>query len=172
MPHLPDARFQRSVVYLCAHTEEGAMGLIINKVLDSLTLPELIAQLDIPPDETKPEKVHFGGPVETSRGFVLHSCDYIESSTVVVGHGLALTATVEILRAIARGTGPQQWMVALGYADWGPGQLDAELQANAWLHGSASEDIVFDPQNDSKWERAIQEIGVDISMLSSESGHA
>jgi putative transcriptional regulator len=172
MPHLPDTRFQRTVIYLCAHSEEGAMGLIVNKVLDSLTLPELVAQLDIPTEGSKPEKVHFGGPVDTSRGFVLHSCDYIETGTVVVGHGLALTATIEILRAITRGDGPQQWLVALGYANWGPGQLDAELQANAWLSGPPDETLLFDPADEAKWERAIKLIGIDLSMLSSEAGHA
>jgi putative transcriptional regulator len=173
MPQMSDTRFQRSVVYVCAHTAEGAMGLIVNKVLDSLTIPELMTHLGVSTDDTvKPERVHFGGPVETSRGFVLHSCDYVEAGTLVIGHDLALTATVEILRALARGEGPQQRLVALGYADWGPGQLDSELQANAWLHGPAAEAIVFDGANDSKWERAMRQLGIDVSMLSSESGHA
>jgi putative transcriptional regulator len=173
MPQMIDVRFQRSVVYICAHTAEGAMGLIVNKVLDSLTIPELMAHLGVSTGEpVKTEQVHFGGPVETSRGFVLHSCDYVEAGTLVIGHDLALTATVEILRALSRGEGPQQRLVALGYADWGPGQLDAELQANAWLHGPAEETIVFDAENDSKWARALRKLGIDISMLSSEAGHA
>jgi putative transcriptional regulator len=149
------------------------MGLVINKVLDSLTVPELMAHLDVPTEQPlKPEKVHFGGPVETTRGFVLHSNDYVDDGTQLVGDGLALTATLDILRAIGRGEGPRQILLALGYAGWGPGQLDAEIQANSWLHAPADNSIVFEIDNDAKWERAVSRIGIDARMLSSEAGHA
>ena len=173
MPQMQDSRFQKSVLYLCVHTERGAMGLVINKVLDSLTVPELMAHLDVPTEQPlKPEKVHFGGPVETTRGFVLHSNDYVDDGTQLVGDGLALTATLDILRAIGRGEGPRQILLALGYAGWGPGQLDAEIQANSWLHAPADNSIVFEIDNDAKWERAVSRIGIDARMLSSEAGHA
>jgi putative transcriptional regulator len=173
MPQMRDIRFQKAVLYICAHTEEAAMGLVINKVLDSLTMPELMAHLEVPTERPLPaDKVHFGGPVETARGFVLHSCDYVDEGTLIVGHGLALTATLDILRAIGRGEGPRQCLLALGYAGWGPGQLDAEIQANSWLHAPADESIVFDQQHDTKWERAIARLGVDARMLSTEAGHA
>jgi putative transcriptional regulator len=173
MPQMQDARFHKSVLYLCAHTAEGAMGLVINKVLDSLTIPELMAHLEVPTETPMPaKKIHFGGPVETARGFVLHSTDYCDGGTRVVGNGLALTATLDILRAIGRGEGPRRTLLALGYAGWGPGQLDAEIQANSWLSVSADEQIVFDPQHDTKWERAIGRLGFNAGMLSSEAGHA
>jgi putative transcriptional regulator len=173
MPQMRDIRFHKSVIYICAHTPDGAMGLVINKTLDSLTVPELMEHLSVDTEsELKPTKVHFGGPVETARGFVLHSCDYVEEGTLVVGHDLALTATLDILRAIGRGSGPRQTMLALGYAGWGPGQLDIEIQANSWLHAPADEAIVFDPVHDTKWERAIGRLGIDARMLSTEAGHA
>jgi putative transcriptional regulator len=173
MPAMSDIRFQRSLIYLCAHSAEGAMGLVVNKVLDSLTVSDLMAHLEIPTEVSLPRsKVHFGGPVETARGFVLHGCDYVEEGTLVVGHDLALTATLDVLRAIGRGSGPRQTMLALGYASWAPGQLDEEIQANAWLSGTADETLIFDTDNERKWERAIARLGIDIAMLSSQSGHA
>jgi putative transcriptional regulator len=173
MPRMQDSRFQKSVLYLCVHTERGAMGLVINKVLDSLTVPELMAHLEVPTEAPlKPERVHFGGPVETTRGFVLHSDDYVDEGTQQVGDGLALTATLDILRAIGRGEGPRQVLVALGYAGWDPGQLDAEIQANSWLHAPADKAIVFDANNEAKWEHAVSRIGIDARMLSPEAGHA
>jgi putative transcriptional regulator len=173
MPQMQDARFHKSVLYICAHTAEGAMGLVINKVLDSLTLPELMEHLEVPTETAMPpEKIHFGGPVETARGFVLHSADYTDEGTLIVGDGLALTATLDILRAIGRGEGPSETLLALGYAGWGPGQLDAEIQANSWLSVQVDKGIVFDLQNDTKWERAIGRLGIDAGMLSSEAGHA
>jgi putative transcriptional regulator len=173
MPGMRDIRFQRSVVYICAHSAEGAMGLVVNKTLDSLTLPELMAHLKIPAEiALKPGKVHFGGPVETARGFVLHSADYVEDATMVVGDSFALTATLDVLRAIGRGQGPRQSLLALGYASWSPGQLDSEIQANVWLQGSADETLVFDTDDDGKWYRAIAGLGIDARMLSTEAGHA
>jgi putative transcriptional regulator len=173
MPQMRDSRFHRSVLYICAHSEDGAMGLVINKVLDSLTLPELMAHLEVPTEAPlTPEKIHFGGPVETARGFVLHSDDYVDDGTQIIGRGLALTATLDILRAIGRGEGPRRTLLALGYAGWGPGQLDAEIQANSWLSVPADDAIVFDQQINTKWERAIGRLGIDAGMLSGEAGHA
>jgi putative transcriptional regulator len=174
MPQMPDQRFARSVIYLCAHSEsDGAMGLVINKPLGALTLAELFAQLDITPQgQVEARPVHFGGPVETGRGFVLHTADYREEATMHVDGNIAVTATLEILRAIGRGEGPRRCLFTLGYAGWGPGQLDAEIQANGWLCVAADDGIVFDADHDGKWRRALAKLGADLSTLSSAAGHA
>lgn len=173
MPQMQDHRFARSVIFLCAHNDEGAMGLVVNKLIDSLTLPELLQQLGITAERLDGSAtVHFGGPVEAGRGFVLHSTDYAEDGTLVVGNNVALTATLDILRAMGRGEGPRRSLLALGYAGWGPGQLDAEIQANGWLHVAADEEIVFDASLADKWQRALAKLGVDLIALSGEAGHA
>lgn len=173
MPQMQDRRFERSVILLCAHNEDGAMGLVINKLIDSLTLPELLTQLGIDGDGLRGKAhVHFGGPVESGRGFVLHSADYNEEGTITVGGNLALTATLDILRAIGRGDGPRRSLLALGYAGWGPGQLDAEIQANGWLHVAADEGIVFGEDFKDKWQRALGKLGIDPIALSGDAGHA
>jgi putative transcriptional regulator len=173
MPQMQDRRFERSVILLCAHNEDGAMGLVINKLIDSLTLPELLTQLGIDGDGLRGNAhVHFGGPVESGRGFVLHSDDYTEEGTITVGGHLALTATLDILRAIGRGGGPRRSLLALGYAGWGPGQLDAEIQANGWLHVAADEGIVFGDDFKDKWQRALGKLGIDPIALSGDAGHA
>ena len=174
MPQMLDQRFARSVIYLCAHSEEaGAMGLVINKPLGSLTMGELFSQLDISPSGIVKERpVHFGGPVEAGRGFVLHTADYNEEATLVFGGNIAVTATFEILRAIGKGKGPRQSLFALGYAGWAPGQLDAEIQANGWLSVAADDDIIFDSDYDGKWRRVLGKLGIDLSKLSSDAGHA
>ena len=173
MPNMADPRFARSVIYLCAHSAEGAMGLVVNRLIDSLTFPSLLEQLGIEPGpRLASTPVHFGGPVESSRGFVLHSVDYVQESTLVIDESIALTATVDVLKAIASGGGPQRRVLALGYAGWAPGQLDAEIQANGWLLVPPDEEIVFGPRNDDKWNRAIAKLGIDLSLLSSEAGHA
>jgi putative transcriptional regulator len=174
MPQMEDPRFARSVVYLCAHSAEGgAMGLVINKLLGSLTMEELFTHLEIaPPRSDPPQPVHFGGPVEAARGFVLHTADYREEATLVVDGNIAVTATLDILRAIGRGAGPRRSLLALGYAGWAPGQLDSEIQANGWLSVAADDDLVFDADLDGKWQRALAKLGVDLSMLSSAAGHA
>lgn len=173
MPQMQDHRFTRSVIFLCAHNDEGAMGLVVNKLIDSLTLPELLQQLGIEAESLRgPEAVHFGGPVEAGRGFVLHSTDYAEDGTLVVGDDVALTATLDILRAMGRGEGPRRCLLALGYAGWGPGQLDAEIQANGWLHVAADEDIVFGTSLTDKWQRALAKLGIDPLSLSGDAGHA
>jgi putative transcriptional regulator len=175
VPQMCDPFFARSVVYLCAHSEEGgAMGLIINKMIDSLTINELYAQLKIEPvmRSDRPQPLYFGGPVAPGHGFVLHSADYREEETLGIGDEFALTATLDILRAKGQGEGPRQCLVAVGYAGWGPGQLDAEIQANGWLSVAADQEIVFDPDHDGKWHRALAKLGIDLSSLSSDAGHA
>jgi len=173
MPQMADPRFARSVVYLCAHSADGAMGLVVNRLIDSLTFQNLLEQIGVEQSSTADDMpIHFGGPVESSRGFVLHTADYVQDSTLVIEDDIALTATMDVLKAIARGEGPQRRVLALGYAGWGAGQLDAEIQANGWLLVPADLDLVFDDDNDSKWERAMAKIGIDLSLLSSEAGHA
>jgi putative transcriptional regulator len=173
MPGMQDPRFAKSVIYMCAHNAEGAMGLVVNRTFESLTFPDLLEQLEI---ETTPRteriSVHFGGPVETGRGFVLHSPEYLQDGSLVVDAGFALTATVDILKDIAKGAGPRRCLLALGYAGWGPGQLDSEIRANGWLNVAADDDLVFDDTLDTKWERAMAKIGIDPSMLSGFAGHA
>jgi len=173
MPQMQDPRFARSVILMCAHNEERAMGLVINKLIDQITIDELLKQLKIdgqgPGDRTH---VHFGGPVEASRGFVLHSADYVETGTLVVGGEFALTATLDILRAIGRGDGPTRSILALGYAGWGPGQLDAEIQANGWLTVAPDNDIVFGGEHCDKWQRALAKLGVQPAALSAAAGRA
>ena len=173
MPQMKDDRFMRSVVYVCAHTSDGAMGLVINKIVESVNFPELLDQLNIDSESANPEiRVHFGGPVETGRGFVLHSADYAQDATLVINEHFALTATVDILKSIANGEGPKKSILALGYAGWEPGQLDKEIQANGWLSLPADADLVFDVRPNTKWEKAMGKIGIDFNMLSGQAGHA
>ncbi|MBW7850466.1 MAG: YqgE/AlgH family protein [Rhodospirillales bacterium] len=173
MPQMRDPRFARTVVYICAHTAEGAMGLVVNRVLDALTFPDLLEQLDI---ESTPLceqiRIHFGGPVEAGRGFVLHSTDFIQESTLKVDDRVALTATIDMLRAIAEGRGPQRSMLALGYAGWSAGQLDGEIRENVWLNTPADDDLLFGNDLDQKWESAMTKMGIDLRMLSGDAGHA
>lgn len=172
MPNMSDPRFERSVVYMCAHSAEGAMGLVINRLIDSLTFPELLQQLGIDLGPKSGEiRVHFGGPVESGRGFVLHSDDYLQDSTMVIDEGIALTATVDVLKDVSDGRGPRSALLALGYAGWGPGQLDSEIIHNGWLHAPADPDILFSPDIEGKWDRAIRKIGIDPSMLTMDAGH-
>ena len=171
MPQMEDRRFSRSVVFMCAHNAEGAMGLIVNKTVEQPSMGELLKQLSIEGDGFSRALVHFGGPVEAARGFVLHSTDYTEQATLVVGD-VGLTATMDILRAIGRGEGPRQRFFALGYAGWGPGQLDAEIQANGWLTVPSDNALLFDETIDDKWRRAIGKLGVDPFALSGDAGHA
>lgn len=173
MPGMRDARFARAVIYMCAHSQDGAMGLVINRLVGAISFPDLLRQLGIesavPTDEIH---VHFGGPVESGRGFVLHSTEYLQEASLNVDGQVALTATVDILRDIAVGLGPQRRLMALGYAGWGPGQLDSEIHSNGWLHCRADDALVFDEDLDSKWERAIGTLGVDVANLSDAAGHA
>lgn len=173
MPQMRDPRFARTVVYVCAHSAEGAMGLVVNRLFDALTFSDLLEQLGI--DATprcSDVRIHFGGPVEAGRGFVLHSTDYVAESTLVVDNEVALTATVDVLRAISEGSGPLLNLLALGYAGWSPGQLDQEILENVWLNVPADADLLFGKELDHKWERAIGKLGIDFGMLSGEAGHA
>lgn len=174
MPQMLDPRFARSVVYVCAHSEdEGAMGLVVNKLFDEVMMDELFTHLKLASSEiSRSCPVHFGGPVEPGRGFVLHTTDYRENATLVVGDGIGVTATLDILRAIGSGEGPRQSLLALGYAGWAPGQLDAEMQANGWLSAPADADLVFDSDWEGKWRRALAKLGIDLTLLSTEAGHA
>lgn len=173
MPGLQDPRFAKTVIYLCAHNADGAMGLVVNREIDAISFPDLLEQLDIEPSgDVEPIRVHFGGPVESGRGFVLHSPDYVQDTTMVVDTEVALTATIDILKAIAGGSGPRRRLLALGYAGWGPGQLDTEIKANGWLHVAADADLVFGADLEGKWQRAMGKLGIDPRMLSDEAGHA
>jgi putative transcriptional regulator len=177
MPAMVDKRFQRSVIYMCAHSEEGAMGLIINQPASHISFLELLEQLQIDATgrDTDPDdiRVHVGGPVETGRGFVLHSSDYFANeSTLAIDEHVSLTATVDILKAMARGRGPERALLALGYAGWSAGQLEREIHANGWLHCPADARLVFDTELDEKYHEAMSRIGIDPTHLVSEAGHA
>ena len=181
MPGMADTRFSRSVVYVCAHSEDGAMGIIVNKPAADTRFPDLLVQLDVIPSEelirlpSQAEKLQVlrGGPVETKRGFVLHTADFfLESATLPIDDGICLTATLDILRAIAIGSGPESAVLALGYAGLGAGQLESEIQANGWLHCAADPALLFDDGVETKYARALGKIGIDPAFLSSEAGHA
>jgi putative transcriptional regulator len=181
MPVMGDPRFERSVIYVCAHSSEGAMGIIVNHPAGSIDFPELLVQLDIIkeadeiklPQNAESMKVLKGGPVDTGRGFVLHSSDFfIENATLRIDDDISLTATVDILKAIARGRGPKHAILALGYAGWAPGQLENEIQHNGWLHCDADPDLIFGTDTEEKYTRALRKIGIDPGMLSNEAGHA
>ena len=173
MPQMQDPRFARTVVYLCAHTAEGAMGLVINRMFDGLSFSELMGQLELSPGPgSRHIRIHFGGPVDSGRGFVLHSPDYTHDTTMQVSETVALTATVDVLKAMADGHGPRSSFLALGYAGWGAGQLDAEIRENAWLNVPADEALLCGQDLDHKWERAIHKLGIDFAALSGVAGHA
>ena len=181
MPTMRDERFARALIYVCAHSSEGAMGIVVNQPAPNIRFSELLVQLEVIPAaeliQLPPRagviKVLKGGPVETGRGFVLHSSDfYIENSTLPIDNGICLTATLDILKAIARGKGPQSAVLALGYAGWAPGQLESEIQENCLLHCTADPDLIFGPDIDGKYGRALRKIGIDPGKLSSEAGHA
>ena len=181
MPAMSDERFERAVIYVCAHSTEGAMGIVVNHPARNIKFPDLLVQLDVIPaveriqlpHEAEDVKVLKGGPVETGRGFVLHSSDFfIENSTLPIDNGICLTATLDILKAIARGAGPHDAILALGYAGWAPGQLEQEIQQNGWLHCAADAELIFGADAGGKYAKALRKIGIDLSHLSSEAGHA
>jgi putative transcriptional regulator len=174
LPGMGDPRFANSVVLVCAHSPEGGMGLIINKPTDDLRMRDLLDQLSITPGEgLRDLPVHFGGPVEHGRGFVLHDAGYTSAiSTLEVSEAFAMTATLDILEDLAEGGGPDKALIALGYAGWGPGQLEDELAQNGWLTCDADADLVFDTRDARKWETALDRLGVSALMLSSEGGSA
>src|SRR3954462_7615439 len=181
MPTMRDERFTRSVIYVCAHSSEGARGIVVNQPASNITFPALLVQLEVIPASDLIQlprragtvKVLKGGPVETGRGFVLHSADFfIENSTLPIDEGICLTATVDILKAIAHGEGPQSAVLALGYAGWSPGQLETEITENGWLNCDADPELIFGTDIDKKYEKAMRKIGIDLGKLSSDAGHA
>ena len=181
MPSIGDERFERSVIFICAHSADGAMGIVVNKPAEHITFPDLLERLDILPTGERinlaPEILHkpvqVGGPVEGGRGFVLHTSDYFsDDCTLPIDDGVGLTATLDVLRAIAIGDGPRQAMLALGYAGWGPGQFEREFYQNGWLHCDPDETLLFDPDLGGKYERAMNKIGIDPRLLSHDAGHS
>lgn len=176
MPGMADPRFERSVVLLCAHSDEGAMGLIVNKPLEELSFSGLLGQLNIPVAPSGRDiRVHFGGPVERGRGFVLHSSDWERGGaegTMQVPGGLEMTATINVLEALASGGGPGKALLALGYSGWGPGQLEAEIARNDWLTCDAPEGLLFAPDDGAKWSAALRGMGIDPLTLSAAAGRA
>ncbi|MDE2514400.1 MAG: YqgE/AlgH family protein [Rhodospirillales bacterium] len=172
MPAMADQRFANSVIYLCAHTAEGAMGIVLNRPLARPSFDDLLKQLGIAPvPPARRIRLMSGGPVDNARGFVLHTSDWTGEGSLRVTDALALTASLDVLKAIAGGAGPRQGLLALGYAGWGPGQLDAEIQANAWLSAPAEEKLLFDAGDDTRWRRALGLLRIDPALLSATAGH-
>ncbi len=171
MPTLDEGYFDRSVIYICAHSSEGAMGIVLNQVMPDVEFSDLLDQLHLPQSPRTPT-VHFGGPVETGRGFVLHTTDFQRDDTVKLTPSLSITGTIDILRAISEGRGPERSIFALGYAGWGPGQLEAELQANSWLTAPADDDLIFSKDLPHKWDLALARLGVSPLMLAMHGGRA
>ncbi|HVT25153.1 MAG TPA: YqgE/AlgH family protein [Rhizomicrobium sp.] len=174
LPGMPDPRFEKSVIFICAHSGEGAMGLIINKPVEGLSFREMMEKLNIGVTSDTPDQpILFGGPVQTGRGFVLHSGEFeSQDSTMPVTDDISLTATLDILRAIASGQGPEKSLFALGYAGWDSGQIEDEIRANGWVHCDADNAIIFDDALDDKWSRALKKLGIDMSGLSAHAGRA
>ena len=172
-PVLCSDLFNKSVIYVCTHSPAGAMGIVINQRVPELHFRDLLEQLKLPQSGIRVEPViHFGGPVEQGRGFVLHSTDFMHADTIRLNRAIGITGTVDILRAISEGEGPERSLFALGYVGWGPGQLDAEIAANNWLTVPADDDLVFRDDLADKWGHAMAKIGVDPAALSFEAGHA
>lgn len=173
-PQIIDSRFSHSVVLICGHDHNGTMGLILNRLIDELTFKDLVGQLSIQPSDALNTNipVHFGGPIEMGRGFVLHSTDYLHETSIRISDEIALTSTLEILNLLAQGKGPKEKILALGYAGWGAGQLEMELQKNSWLQMEADPDLVFSRDLSETWQKALKKMGVDAALLSSQTGHA
>ncbi|MCU0907547.1 MAG: YqgE/AlgH family protein [Rhodobacteraceae bacterium] len=174
MPGMGDPRFERAVIFMCAHSPDGSMGLIVNKPTPGVTIDALLDQLQIAKGPGSTGRiVHFGGPVEHGRGFVLHSGDYqANASTLRVTDRFGMTATLDILDHIARGSGPERSLLMLGYAGWGPGQVEDEIARNGWLVADATEALVFGPDDSRKWEAALRSLGIDPLLLSAAAGRA
>lgn len=172
MPGIGDPRFDRAVIAMCAHDENGALGIGIGATIEGLTLADLLGQFDIDGGEVGERAVHFGGPVEPQRGFVLHSADWTGQDTIDVAGRWALSGTVDILRAIATGTGPRRWLVALGYAGWSEGQLDAEMTRHGWFNVAGDRKLLFETDTDARWERGFEQMGIDPRLLATQAGQA
>jgi len=173
MPSLADPNFSQTVTYICAHNEDGAMGIVINRQLD-MSLGEVFQQMDLHSDDETIEAmpVYLGGPVQADRGFVLHHSITEWQSSAKVSDDIGIATSRDILEAIAGGTGPEESLVALGYAGWGAGQLEEEIKSNAWLSGPADLNIIFHTPCEQRWNAAAKLLGVDIDTLSSDVGHA
>ncbi|NDF11641.1 MAG: YqgE/AlgH family protein [Proteobacteria bacterium] len=171
-PTLQESCFSKTVVYLCSHDATGAMGLIINQTLDIPDAEKVLKQFRIPTQKRKKMAVHFGGPVDMVRGFVLHSTDYQSEDTFAMNEDIALTSSIDILRDIVEGTGPKKHLLALGYSGWTANQLEREIEANSWLSVPASTEIIFDSKNEVKWQKAAKSVGVDLLKFSDQAGHA
>jgi putative transcriptional regulator len=173
MPSMGDPRFERTVIYMCEHTADQAMGLVVNQPNETVSFEDLMQQFDIETQSSDENiQIYSGGPLETSRGFVLHSADYVQSGSMIISETVALTANVDILRAIAGHQGPRHSLLALGYAAWSPGQLENELMQNSWLHTEADEELLFCTEPSQKWLRSMSKLGIDVSLLSADVGHA
>lgn len=174
LPGMDDPRFEKSVVYLCSHSSDETMGLIVNKPAPGVDLDHLLKTLKIEGEQASSDiRVQFGGPVEQARGFVLHSNDYsTKDGTLTVDADFSMTANTEVLEAIAQGAGPKDAILMLGYSGWGPGQLENEIAMNGWLVADASPDVVFRPENPAKWTSALKTLGVDPLVLSATGGRA
>lgn len=172
LPGIGDPRFERAVIAICAHDVEGALGIGLGATIEGLTLHDVLEQFDLPTDKAPPAPVHFGGPVEPRRGFVVHSTDWSGQDTVDVAGRWALSGTVDVLRAIAEGDGPSRWIVALGYAGWGEGQLDGELTRHGWLNVTGDEALLYDVDADRRWQTGFENLGIDPRLLANTAGQA
>ena len=173
MPAMNDPRFAQSVILMCAHTDEGAMGIVLNRPLAKPSFEALLTQLDVQPTPPARQiRLCQGGPVDHGRGFVLHTSDWVGDGSLRVDDKLALTASLDVLQEIAQGRGPREGLLALGYASWGPGQLDQEMHDNVWLSAPAPVELLFDADYDSKWRRALRILNIDPLLLSGAAGHA
>jgi putative transcriptional regulator len=173
MPTLTDPNFSQTVILVCAHGADGAMGIILNRALERPSFNGLLQQLEISPVPPQREiRLCAGGPVENARGFVVHTADWMVDGTLRVDGGLGLTTSLDILKAVAQGDGPRECLLALGYAGWGPGQLEAEFGQNSWLSVPADEALVFKGDNETRWRRAMGKLHVDPALLSPIAGHA
>ena len=173
MPAIRDQRFEHSVIYVCAHTQDGAMGIVVNHPLKTPTFDELARQFAIQPmPPVRHVDLYSGGPVETERGFVLHTSDWTSEESFRIDQAVALTGSLDAMKIIAAGGGPRECILALGYAGWGPGQLDAELTTNVWLSAPADPTMLFGRDHETKWARALAELRIDPLQLSNVAGHA
>jgi len=172
MPGIGDPRFEQAVIAMCGHDADGAIGIGIGATIDGLGLHDVLGQFDIDPGEAPDAPVHFGGPVEPRRGFVIHSPDWGGQDTIEVAGRWSLSGTIDVLRAIAEGKGPARWLVALGYAGWGAGQLDGEMIRHGWFNVRADEALLYDTEADDRWSVGFATAGIDPRLLTSQAGRA
>lgn len=173
MPHMEDERFADTLIYICSHSKEGAMGFVVNKKIKEFSFADLANQLPISTTHpVEPIDLHQGGPLEKIRGFVLHTTDYIKPDTVVIDDKMAVSSSIDIITDIAFGMGPKENLIALGYASWAPQQLENEIRSNSWLVTDPTPELVFRTKDEEKWQKAIESLGIDLNRLSSRAGHA